>query len=389
MTREIENRLERALEDIANRSVPGGRAVPPFPLSSQRPAGHRARWVPPLLAAAAVVGLIIATTLVARGVNADRGHPAVGHPASTFHLPGPVIAVTPTPHSRASASAKPSPSRQVISSAQHTSAPSTSSAPAQVRQPHAAIANGVRVTIPGAWSVSPGPRSADGGVTSCLQAPGGICALYVIGGSQSTALRFDQPADSSSGCAWPTLTYYGHRTLAGRVMEYRRFSGPCGTAEQWGLAATPPTFFWHKVGVEDGQVSQVLSSLTLPSQISPLPLIDVGYLNSVTKQADGYHVVFTRAIRTPDLQQVVARDAGTYSFVVQKSVGTSGFWCSSWKIPGYTPPQTCTIDDLATQSAKGPHPSDGSLPIDAVLVIQWSSGGVPSTLQDTASFPGA
>ena len=392
MSREIESRLERALADAANRSVPFSKDVPPFPQPAGRPTGQRARWAAPLLAAALVAGLATATTLIARSVNADKGQPAVHQSPSTFYLPGPVVTVTSTAtSSHPAASVTPSPTKQPTS----TPPPSASSTPTFHQGPppvslaHVEVVNGVRLTVPAGWYAGPGPNSADGGVTSCLQAPGVACALYVIGGSQSTALRFDEPADNSSGCGWPALSYYGHRTIAGQVMEYRRFTGPCGTAEQWGLPATPPTFFWHRVGVDDSQVAQILSNLTLPTEISSLPAIDVGYLNSVTKQADGYHVVFSRAVRTPDLQRVVARDEGTYSFVVQKDQATSNFWCSSWKIPGYAQTQTCTIDDLANQSAKGPHPSDGSLPINAVLVIQWSSGGVPSLLQDTASFPGA
>lgn len=389
MSRDIEHRLARALAETANRSVPAGREVPPYPRPGRPAPGRVARWVAPLLAAAAVAGLAVTTTLV--GHSASQSRPATSRPPSTANLSGPVVAQTPTatPASTpSSASAAPSSSQPVTSSPRDTSAPSTS--PSTLVPPaHPAFANGVQLVVAAGWYVHPGPRSSDGGVTSCLVAPDGICALYVIGGAESTALRFDEPADNSSGCAWPTLSYYGHRTLGGQVMEYRRFTGPCGTAEQWGWPVTPATFFWHRLGVEDSVVAQTLSGITLPSQISALPQIDVGYLNSVTRQADGYHVVFSRAVRTPDLQHVVARDEGTYSFVVQKDQATSAFWCSSWKIPGYTQTQTCSIDDLATQSAKGAHPSDGSLPLDAVLVIQWSNGGAPAALQDTASFPGA
>lgn len=63
--------------------------------------------------------------------------------------------------------------------------------------------------------------------------------------------------------------------------------------------------------------------------------------------------------------------------------------CASWKIPGYSAGQFCGLDALVTQTAKGEHPSDGSLPLDAVLMELFGEGTSVSALDVVGSIPGS
>ncbi|PZS25934.1 MAG: hypothetical protein DLM58_21490 [Pseudonocardiales bacterium] len=85
---DVDERIRAALRAAALEiDETGLRAVPaPSAANNARPVQHRARWLAPLLAAAAVIGVVIGTAVIASSPSAHRISPA-----------GPTNSVAPTP----------------------------------------------------------------------------------------------------------------------------------------------------------------------------------------------------------------------------------------------------------------------------------------------------
>lgn len=397
--RNIESKLASALDDAARQTVPGNRQPPPYARllahAEPRRSVTRGRWLTPVLAGVLVVAVITVATLLARSMSASRSEPANRQTAPTPQtLPAPIVPITPSPRLSLA------PTRPATPSAPRRSAPTTTATsettpPATATMPSVApslriTVHGIGLTVPAGWNALGGPPTAEGSTGStCLYDLQTRCALLVLGGSEPTGakVRLDQPISTNGVCNWNRTVFFGQRIIGGRSAEYRRFSGNCGTAEQWGLASSPDTYVFHQLGVDDADIANVLAGVRIPNSIAPQPGFDVGYLKAIIKSGLSYRVTLQRAVRSADLQRVIYGNEATYSFIASNSA-VGDFWCSSWRIPGYVDGKTCTIDQVMQQAAKGPKPSDGSLALSAVLVMEWSDNGVVQTLRDDRSFPG-
>ncbi|MDP9092822.1 MAG: hypothetical protein M3N95_07755 [Actinomycetota bacterium] len=337
----------------------------------------------PLLAAAAVVALIAAgAALVSSPTSRAR-------PGQT---PSPTVQITqPSP----SISATPSPTSSVP-----TTHPSTASTTAVQPVPPVSVTTapptpvvygyaGVGITLPGTWTQATAPSTFSlGGV--CLSRISGGCELYVHRGEPTDAGQvIDWSIAGTCGPSQTTPTSYGQRTIDGQVAEYRTFAAGCGqpASEQWFIPTDPQIEFWHPLGSSDALIEQAVRGASLPKPAGPLPQRDRAYILSMTQQADGYHVTMQRMVGL--VTGPVAEPGATYKFVIPPHNDLSlPITCSEWKIPDYKPYQACALSNLVAQSAKGPHPSDGTLPINTVPIIIWTDGASVNTFVTADTFPG-
>ncbi|PZS25932.1 MAG: hypothetical protein DLM58_21480 [Pseudonocardiales bacterium] len=252
------------------------------------------------------------------------------------------------------------------------------------------ILSGVSVTLPPGWTQIAAPPSLTGATnTLCATSDGTRCDLYIArGDDDASAMYIDSPVVGGP-CGANSLTDYSRRTIDGQVAEFRRFHASCvGPAgEQWFVPTDPQIVFWHPLGANDAVVEQAVAAASLPAVLGHTPARDRGYIQSITQRSDGYHVTFRRAVELPSGPIPEPGAASVHSFVVPIKNNFQST-CSEWKIPGYVRGQVCNMSLWVTQSAKGAHPTDGTLPFSSVEVVLWSDSRSVAVLQTRDTFPG-
>lgn len=346
----------------------------------------RPATVLPLLAAAAVI------VAVAGGSVLLTGHQA--RPASPVTRPAPSGTGTATPAlpSTPATSVAPPPPTPITTAVTTTSPPapttSTTSATTPPPPPSHFADLGVEVTLPPGWRAAPAPSGYQAG-GRCFSPTGGGCSLFLSVGARGAAGGhvIDYPVVSSCG---GTLTGYQQVRIDGQTAEYRRFGSGCGmgASEQWFVPTSPQVVFWHPLGADDASVHAAVTNALLPLPAGQVPTRDRVRILSLTQQPDGYHVSLQRLVGLASGD--VPEPGGSYNVIIPIGPDPGGLplTCADWKIPGYQPDQSCTLSVLAAQSAKGQHPADGSLPIDAVPMVLWSNGTNVTLFVTARSFPG-
>jgi hypothetical protein len=110
-------------------------------------------------------------------------------------------------------------------------------------------------------------------------------------------------------------------------------------------------------------IEQIIDSARLPAEVDARRQMDEGYLRGLTKLADGYHVTIDRVVVNLD-GSVTNVNHATYDYRLAGSLVTNGD----------SPCSGCNVmDDVYRQYRKGPHPADGSKPIDGAFVTLTSN----------------
>ncbi|PZS13271.1 MAG: hypothetical protein DLM57_17165 [Pseudonocardiales bacterium] len=395
MNRETEHRLRAAFEAKAAQVTPATLS-PGHPPTDQDLSGDQGRrkltfqhrWVAPLLAAAAVVTVVAGGAVIAGTSTAHHLNPADATTTPSTSAPAsPQTPTTSPTHKATEPVVHPTPG-----STSHPVPLTSDVVPPSLPRHGPTVVDfaGVGVTLPVGWSQFPGPASA-AGITNtwCASSDDTRCDLYIVRAGADTAALIIDDAVVGQRCGDNSVTAYSQRSIAGQSVEYRTFRAGCAVpaGEQWFVPTNPQIVFWHPLGVNDAIVEQAVAGATLPAALGPLPARDRGFLQSVTRGSDGYHVTMQREVDLPSGAIPEPGRQSTYSFVVplNNSLQTS---CSEWKIPGYQPFQHCDLSVLVTQSAKGAHPTDGTLAINSVQMVLWSDGKTIGVLQTRDTFPG-
>lgn len=315
--RETENLLSRALDTRARTMVTEDRPLPILRLDSNRVRPLHRRWSMPLLAAAAAVAVVAASTLGARALVAHHAHPAATQPPVSSS-PAPIPSPTPTP----------------TSSATHTAAARASSPHSTPAIPPTTIQLPIgSITVPASWALA----SAAPVGTSCLTV-GGIpfqgngvqnnCELWIrqfdgVTGNSTLARGVVDPdrpggagatslcAGGDSGISMDVLT----QPMLGAVLaEYREFSGVCiqQRLQQWVVPTGPAiviTRFDRPAG-SDAAARQAVLSLKLSGNRTSMRLVDRGYVLSTTRQANQpWLLTIARSYQRPDGQNSFQQQA--------------------------------------------------------------------------------
>lgn len=345
---DMEQRLRDAFSakagNVTAQSLHGGMPdlEPTEPaLSPRRSRSRIVRASAPFLAAAAVVGIVVGAFVAGRSTQAER------RPAGSE---------TPTPPATVTVTVSPSPTPTV----------STTAAPATERT---VLIEGVSASIPSSWQGFAGPRDDSPFGTQCWGAAGS-CELAVF--RADNQLMFGKPLTNMNCTSIPVRSYDMTR-IDGRDAEHIVYGAACGNpaAEEWLIPTRPQVYLLHALGTDDAAVEDAVRGATLPGAYGPLPGIDYGFIDSVSKDsADMYTVTVSRAILNGAAWQRWS-PAVTYSFPM--SVSTGGFFCYSWRIPG---PKTadCTVADLYLQGQKGSAPADGSLALGSLPIVIQGNG---------------
>ncbi|MHA3702028.1 hypothetical protein ACXR2U_07565 [Jatrophihabitans sp. YIM 134969] len=262
---ELESLLRATFAGEARRQVPDARSVPPFPQTERLATVHplRRKWTGVVLVAAALVGIVVAGTLIGR--EAMDARPSPSTPAGTSVAPTPTVTTT------GSATSSP------------TAATSTTSVPATKQ----VTVLGVTLSVPTSWSVGANPGGvADSG---CLVAPGNTCALDVSVGASTKGGPVDPDLPWVTGEKWlcpegperlTQRTTTADEFLAhGVTVEHRVFTAACvdGSFEQWTIATAPLVVFVAQGSdpTVHARAAQVVHSALVGAR-SPLRLGDHG-----------------------------------------------------------------------------------------------------------------
>jgi hypothetical protein len=179
------------------------------------------------------------------------------------------------------------------------------------------------------------------------------------------------PSRGQSSCQqWHTIAE-SNGAVQGRVAEYRKFEDPCAGAiyEQWTIMSSPMIAFWHPLSTESPSAlaKQIVDSAALPAEVDSRRQMDEGYLRTLTKRADGYHVTIDRVVVSLD-GSVTNRNQATYDYSLSGALAMSA----------NSPCEGCTgMDEVYQQYLKGLHPSDGSKPVDGAFV-RLTSNSAPN-----------
>jgi hypothetical protein len=374
MSREIEDRLKAAVQ-AKMRTVTVDRLRPPqLPTDDDVarlvPRRHSlGRWTAPLLAAAAVAAVALGTTAA---VTLADGH----HPATT-PSPAPTSVVTPGPSSAPTTAPTGPPASSSTSQAPptgSTSNPVTPGAPSGHAVDVSFNQATVGVTVPSGWVLSHTnpPACCDTPPTRCFVHRGADfsgdandCLLTVTVGHLRPDLPY--PYQGQSACQHWQTTAESNGPIQGRLAEYRQFKDPCSGAvyDQWTIMSSPMIAFWHPVSAQSSTalIEQVIDSARLPAEVDARRQLDEGYLQGLTKHADGYHVTIDRVVVNLD-GSVTNVNHATYEYRLAGSLVTNGD----------SPCSGCQgVDEVYQQYRKGPHPSDGSKPVDGAFVTLTSN----------------
>jgi hypothetical protein len=360
MSRDIEDRLKAAVE-AKMRTVTADRLRSPQPPTDDDiprlvPRRHRlGRWSAPLLAAAAVAAVALGTTAA---VTLADGH----HPATT-PSPAPTSVVTPGPTTAPTTSPNGPPASPTGSNAVTPGAPAGHAVDVSFNQAT------VGVTVPTGWVVSHTnpPACCNTPPTRCLVHHGADfsgnpndCLLTVTLGHLQPDTPY--PYQGQSACQHWQTTAESNGPIQGRLAEYRQFKNPCSGAvyDQWTIMSSPMIAFWHPVSAQSSTalIEQIIDSARLPAEVDARRQLDEGYVQGLAKHADGYHVLIDRVVVNLDGTVTNVKHA-TYEYRLDGSLVTNGD----------SPCQGCNVmDDVYRQYRKGPHPTDGSKPIDGAFV---------------------
>ncbi len=319
---QVEDRLRAALLSRADALVPDG-ATPPLMAWQDLPGrpgsrwarsrgGARSAWFVPLAAAASVA-------LVAGGIVGVRSATVL----SSSTPSGPAAGGTPTV---AVATAAPSsvlstgtPSR--FATAQPSAGTPSSAGLVSARD----LGDGLKLSVPVAWSVSDGPADYVGGKAWCIESAPGACEIIFtrikpgipvnveIEGGYDSNPQYCDPATATATTR--TVREAREDRLGARVAEFRWWTWSCEKRVEIVQYVVPdPEGFilWTESGSQGTRdaMTAIARSSTLPVSTGGLRLYDQGTVQAVTPVGDGFDIQLRRA-RGTDVDRWASTDAVT------------------------------------------------------------------------------
>lgn len=319
---EAEQKIAESLNRYVDARVGSRRPAPARqPAAPTVPVRHGVLrdWRLPLLAAAAVTGLVAGTVglVTVHGGGSDSHRPV---PVGT--QPGPTLQSSPTATTRSSATAE--------KSAAPGSPPWTVVALGGARiaiprgwaaRDYAQVTGAASFTTE-AWCLTPNDAPATG-ENACPVVLNAIPAHWT--GTPVEADAYSGFADTRDYCLRATepnsLTGYGDRAFGGRMADYRSFSFRCQgrsyDIEQYVVDSGPGYVLaaLHADAAIRDAIGTIVAHSDLPAQTSALRYSDYGIVTSVSHQADGYHVRLDRVVQNPG-GQPINNNPATYDYVI-------------------------------------------------------------------------
>jgi hypothetical protein len=182
----------------------------------------------------------------------------------------------------------------------------------------------------------------------------------------------------SRACRSWSTTDESHWTFDGRQGEYRRFLNHCTGAqfEQWTVMTKPQIAFWHPITPQSSRalVSGIVDSAVVPPQTDPQRQLDQGLVRQISQRSGAYYLRLDRVVLNLD-GTLINHNPATYEYRLNGSVGGATLPRGPDRCDWWTD-RSCNMAWLLSQFAKGPHPADGSFPVDGAFVdLAKTSGG--------------
>ena len=334
------NTFEARLKELLNESIDNRlgdhRPVPAFdPEHTGTPgwsAGRHRRWMLPLIAAACVVGIAVATAgvehlLVHRG-SLPAG-PTSPSPSPSAKTPSPAAststeAPSPTPTSSPPASASvtaPAP-RHVVS----LGAASLSLPQAWVARDYSAYEPAGSGTLTAAqWCLTPASEPASTEPHSCpvtfgtIAPDGNPIDVDIQGGFASNPEYCPFSARGSS------VEQTGDRNFGGRSADWRKWSLTCGNGKHWDLeqyvvASGPGVILFSERAdaTVDAAMAEITANSTLPAQTSVIRFMDRGIVCTIDRTSGGVRISLDRVVLSDS--GVVNNSPVTYDYLIPIAV---------------------------------------------------------------------
>ena len=334
----FEDRLKELLNESIDNRLGDHRPVPAFdPAHTGTPgwtAGRHRRWMLPLIAAACVVGIAVATAGVEH-LLVHRGSLPAG-PTSPSPSPS---ADTPSPAATSTGVPSPPP----------TSSPSSPSASDSVTEPpplHVVSLGAASISLPqgwvareyaayepagsgtltaSQWCLTPASEPASTEPKSCpvtfgtIAPDGNPIDVDIQGGFASN------PEYCPFSARGTSVEQTGDRSFGGRSADWRKWSLSCGNGTHWELeqyvvASGPGVILFSERAdaTVDAAMAEITANSTLPAQTSAIRFMDRGIVRTIDRTADGVRISLDRVVLSDS--GVVNNNPATYDYVIPTAV---------------------------------------------------------------------
>jgi len=334
----FEDRLKELLNESIDNRLGDHRPVPAFdPAHTGTPgwtAGRHRRWMLPLIAAACVVGIAVATAgvehlLVHRGSlpagptspspspSADTPSPA----ATSTGVPSPTPTSSPSSPSASDSVTEPPPPHVVSLGAASISLPQ-----GWVAREYAAYEPAGSGTLTASqWCLTPASEPASTEPKSCpvtfgtIAPDGNPIDVDIQGGFASN------PEYCPFSARGTSVEQTGDRSFGGRSADWRKWSLSCGNGTHWELeqyvvASGPGVILFSERAdaTVDAAMAEITANSTLPAQTSAIRFMDRGIVRTIDRTADGVRISLDRVVLSDS--GVVNNNPATYDYVIPTAV---------------------------------------------------------------------